>query len=65
MQCIWFTEEHGDGYPFDGRNGLLAHAFTAGSHALSGDTHFDDAEFWTLGEGKGKRLKVIVYRIIG
>ncbi len=48
----WATGDHGDGNPFAGVNGVLAHAFfpPPNGGSIAGDVHFDDDETWTLAE---------------
>jgi hypothetical protein len=49
ITILWATGSHGDGAPFDGRNGVLAHAFYPPPNgSFAGDLHLDDAEDWTL-----------------
>ena len=52
VNLLFAEGDHGDGFPFDGVGGVLAHTFAPpplGAEPLAGDVHFDDAETWRVG----------------
>lgn len=52
VNIIWATGDHGDGFPFDGPGGILAHTFypaPPNPEPIAGDMHFDDADSWHIG----------------
>ncbi len=50
IRILFVRGDHGDGSVFDGVGNVLAHAFfpPPNGGALAGDTHFDDAETWSV-----------------
>uniref|UniRef100_A0A8C0AR02 Matrix metallopeptidase 9 n=1 Tax=Buteo japonicus TaxID=224669 RepID=A0A8C0AR02_9AVES len=64
IMIMFGSGEHGDGYPFDGKDGLLAHAFPPG-RGIQGDAHFDDDELWTLGTGIGYSIFLVAAHEFG
>ncbi|KAK6486252.1 collagenase 3-like [Huso huso] len=57
------SKEHGDFNPFDGPNGLLAHAYPPGN-GLGGDTHFDEDETWST-DSSGYNLFIVAAHEFG
>ncbi|XP_029956631.1 collagenase 3a [Salarias fasciatus] len=57
-------QAHGDGYPFDGPGGTLAHAF-APSTGIGGDAHFDDDEDFTFSSNRGYVLFLVAAHEFG
>lgn len=52
VNIVFASHDHGDGYPFDGPGGVLAHTFypsPINADPIAGDMHFDDSEHWSLG----------------
>lgn len=56
IRISWAVGDHGDGSPFDGPGGVLAHAFfppPVNSGCIAGNTHFDEDETWRHPAGGG------------
>ena len=52
VNILFASGNHGDGFPFDGPGGVLAHTFypaPPNPEPIAGDMHFDDAESWQAG----------------
>jgi len=52
VNILFATYAHGDGYPFDGPGGVLAHTFypaPPNPEPIAGDLHLDDSENWHIG----------------
>jgi len=52
VNILWAMGEHGDGFPFDGPGGVVAHTFypsPPNPEPLAGDMHLDESESWHVG----------------
>jgi hypothetical protein len=59
IRISWVAGNHGDGFPFDGVGGVLAHAFfppPVNAGCIAGDTHFDEAETWRAPSSGGGNI---------
>ncbi|XP_052463773.1 collagenase 3-like [Carassius gibelio] len=56
--------DHQDGYPFDGPDGFLAHAFPP-FEGLGGDAHFDDDEKFSFRSPEGYNLFLVAAHEFG
>ncbi|KAL9679687.1 hypothetical protein QQ045_017553 [Rhodiola kirilowii] len=62
LQVGFYSGDHGDGNPFDGPQGVVAHAF----QPTSGRMHFDAAETWSVDPTPDAiHLKTVVVHEIG
>ncbi|HWR54715.1 MAG TPA: matrixin family metalloprotease, partial [Bryobacteraceae bacterium] len=52
LSFLFAVRGHGDGYPFDGAGGTLAHTYypaPVNPEPIAGDLHFDDSDNWRIG----------------
>ncbi|MCJ8742230.1 hypothetical protein PDJAM_G00079660 [Pangasius djambal] len=64
IMISFVVRDHGDGSPFDGPNGFLAHAFFP-SPGIGGDAHFDDEETFTFKSSRGYNLFLVAAHEFG
>ncbi|ELU11185.1 hypothetical protein CAPTEDRAFT_47872, partial [Capitella teleta] len=62
INVAFYTGDHGDGHPFDGRGASLAHAFFP---RWGGDLHFDDDETFTINSDSGTNFLQVAAHEIG
>lgn len=55
---------HGDPNAFDGKGGVVAHAFYPGP-GIQGDAHFDEAETWSKSSSQGTNLFLVAVHELG
>jgi len=68
IRILWGVREHGDGYPFDGPGGVLAHTFfppPVTTTCVAGDVHFDDSEKWVTAGAAGIDLATVAAHEFG
>ncbi|XP_042316933.1 interstitial collagenase-like [Sceloporus undulatus] len=58
------VRDHRDNSPFDGPNGILAHAFQPGDN-IGGDVHFDEEESWSSKGTRGYNLFIVAAHELG
>ncbi|KAF7700950.1 collagenase 3-like [Silurus meridionalis] len=64
IMISFVVRDHGDGSPFDGPNGFLAHAFFP-APGIGGDAHFDDDETFTFRSTRGYNLFLVAAHEFG
>ncbi|XP_062983191.1 interstitial collagenase-like [Elgaria multicarinata webbii] len=64
IEISFYLRDHGDNSPFDGPDGILAHAFGPGK-GIGGDAHFDDDEFFTKQGSRGHNLFLVAAHELG
>ena len=66
IRISFVTGDHHDGKKFTGPRGAIAHAFYPYSnHGLSGDVHFNDDVYFTLGKSYGRNLLWVTLHELG
>jgi len=65
IELAFVRGNHGHCTNFDGKGGVVAHAFRPGSGAINGDIHFDDDDYFTVNSYQGYNLEQIAVHELG